>query len=160
MHRLDARLKERAPELMAQIANRTQELLVLGIASSDNEERRNQETMSFISSCNQDAGAHLGSTEASMLFERYGDIMGVIDNHPLFKPVTRAREDGGWGIYPQALTNAVKKYAVDGDYGAGLDKVLDAIRYTKNYPAARNKAAFFWSVMENGKKPKQKQKPA
>jgi hypothetical protein len=88
--------------------------------------------------------------EAAMLFERYGDVMGVVDKHPTFRKVTLPVAEGGWGVYPQALTNACKQHSVDGDLGTGVLKVLEAIRYTANYPAARNKAAFFWAVLRNG----------
>jgi hypothetical protein len=87
---------------------------------------------------------------AEMLFERYGDVMGVVDRHPTFRKVTLPVAEGGWGVYPQALTNACKQYSVDGDLGTGVLTVLEAIRYTANYPAARNKAAFLWAVLRNG----------
>jgi hypothetical protein len=85
-----------------------------------------------------------------MLFERYGDVMGVVDNHPMFKKATLPVSEGGWGVYPQALTNACKQYSMDGDLGTGVLKVLEALRFTANYRAARNKAGFLWSVLRNG----------
>lgn len=90
------------------------------------------------------------ATEAEMLFERYGDVMGVVDNHPAFRKATAPIADGGWGLYPQALTSACKQHSTDGDLGTGVLKVLEAIRYTANYRAARNKASFFWAVLKNG----------
>lgn len=87
---------------------------------------------------------------AEMLFERYGDVMGVVDNHPMFKRATLPVADGGWGVYPQALTNACKQHSINGDLGTGVLKVLEALRFTANYRAARNKASFLWSVLRNG----------
>jgi hypothetical protein len=87
---------------------------------------------------------------AGILFERYGDVMGVVDKHPTFRKVTLPVAEGGWGVYPQALTRACKEHSVDGDLGTGVLKVLEAIRYTANYRAARNKASFLWAVLRNG----------
>ena len=90
------------------------------------------------------------SAEAEVLFERYGDVMGVVDKHPAFRKATAPIAEGGWGLYPQALTNACKQHSTDGDLGTGVLKVLEALRYTANYRAARNKASFFWAVLKNG----------
>jgi hypothetical protein len=81
------------------------------------------------------------SPETAILLDRYGDIMGVVDNHPAFK---RAIQQ--WEVFPQALTEACKRH--------GLDTVLDAIRYTANYPAAKHKGRFLFAVLKNGKKAK------
>lgn len=90
------------------------------------------------------------TTEADLLLERYGDIMGVVDNHPAFQMATKPLREGGWGLYPQALTNACKTQSEQGDISTGVAKVLQALRFTANYRAARNKASFFWAVLRNG----------
>jgi hypothetical protein len=112
----------------------------------------NQETKSLVATSL--TARETGVVEANILIERYGDVINTIDNHPAFEIVTRPEKDGGWEIWPQALTKAVKAKSVDGDLATGLAVVLDAVRYTKAYRAARNKRAFFWSVLENGKKAK------
>lgn len=111
---------------------------------------RNQETMSLVNATNQESKDSLSANssenltscpESVLLLEKYGDIMGVVDNHPAFK---RAIVD--WDVFPQALTEACKRH--------GLDVVLDAIRYTANYPAAKHKGRFLFAVLKNGKKAK------
>ena len=64
------------------------------------------------------------------------DIIDFVNAHPVCKVAIR------WGVYPQALTNAVKQY--------GPERVVSSIRFTAEYPAAKNKAAFFFSVLRNG----------
>ena len=96
--------------------------------------------MSLVSATNQESKDSL-SAETTVLLDRYGDIMGVVDNHPAFK---RAIQQ--WEVFPQALTEACKRH--------GLDVVLDAIRYTANYPAAKHKGRFLFAVLKNGKKAK------
>ncbi len=119
---------------------------------------RNQETKRVQGVCLTQAAQYesynakkvgLGA-EAGMLFERYGDVMGIVDNHPTFRKATAPVAEGGWGVYPQALTRACKEHSLDGDLGTGVLKVLEALRYTANYRAARNKASFLWAVLRNG----------
>jgi hypothetical protein len=50
--------------------------------------------------------------ELGALHEQYGDIMGIVDNDPIFVQATTAIEKGGWGIFHQILTNACKDYGV------------------------------------------------
>ena len=64
------------------------------------------------------------------------DIIDFVNTNPVCKVAIN------WGVYPQALTNAVKQY--------GPDRVVTSIRFTAAYPAAKNKAAFFFSVLRNG----------
>jgi hypothetical protein len=64
------------------------------------------------------------------------DIINFVNSNPVCKVAIR------WGVYPQALTNAVKQY--------GPERVVTSIRFTATYPAAKNKAAFFFSVLRNG----------
>jgi hypothetical protein len=119
---------------------------------------RNQETKRILADCSTQvapiesykAQKSALTPEAEMLFERYGDVMGIVDNHPTFRKATAPIAEGGWGVYPQALTRACKEHSIDGDLGTGVLKVLEAIRYTANYRAARNKASFLWAVLRNG----------
>lgn len=75
--------------------------------------------------------------EAAMLFERYGDVIDIISKHPVFQRITKDRKDGGWGVYPQALTLAVKNHALEGDLTMGLAIVVAAVREVLNYRAAK-----------------------
>ncbi len=119
---------------------------------------RDQETKRILGACSTQVALNESymakkctpTGEASVLFDRYGDVMGVVDQHPAFRKATTPIDQGGWGLFPQALTNACKQHSTDGDLGTGVLKVLEAIRYTANYRAARNKAAFFWAVLRNG----------
>jgi hypothetical protein len=99
---------------------------------------RNQETKNSFSVTNQELKESI-CAETAILFEKFGDIMGIVDHHPAFQKAVRQ-----WNVFPQALTEACKLH--------GVPKVLDTIRYTANYPAAKSKAGFFWSVLKNGKR--------
>lgn len=81
--------------------------------------------------------------ETAILLERYVDIIGIVDNHPAFQKAVNA-----WNVYPQALTDACKLY--------GVAVVLDAIRYTANYKAAKAPGKFLFAVLRNGKQPRHK----
>lgn len=74
------------------------------------------------------------------MLERYGDIIGFVNGHPLCLKATAPKAQGGWEVYPQALTNACKQH--------GLAKVLDTLRYTANYRAAKDRAKFFWHQLK------------
>ena len=113
------------------------------------QEPRDQETKKSTSYKNHEVRAGF---DADALIERYGDVMGVIDNWKPLEIVTRPVEQGGWGVWPQALTNAVKRHSDGGDLAVGLLKVWDAVQYTRNCRQARNRAAFLFSVLKNGKK--------
>lgn len=82
------------------------------------------------------------NTELAMLHERYGDIMGIVDNHPVFKKATRPVEKGGWGIFPQLLTNACKDY--------GVMAILNGLRFIANRPSAINPRALFFTALKKG----------
>lgn len=88
--------------------------------------------------------------EASLLLEQHGNIMDVIDHSPFFRKVIAPLQEGGWGIYPQSLTNACKIQSREGDLTTGLAAVIHAVRYTAGYRAARSKARFFWAALRNG----------
>lgn len=80
--------------------------------------------------------------ELALLHERYGDIMGIVDNHPLFKKASIPLEKGGWGIWPQKLTLFCKEY--------GVMAVLNCLRYISNKPSVRKPRGFFFEAMERG----------
>ena len=136
---MEARLREIANKRNARTPERTQAGQEAH-GSWSGSTQRNQETMSLVIATNQESNDSL-SAETTVLLDRYGDIMGVVDNHPAFK---RAIQQ--WEVFPQALTEACKRH--------GLDVVLDAIRYTANYPAAKHKGRFLFAVLKNGKKAK------
>jgi hypothetical protein len=81
-------------------------------------------------------------SDINTLHARYGDIMGIVDNHPLFVKVQMPLERGGWACWPQALTNRCKEY--------GIMPVLNAIRYVGNMPNAKNRRALLFHVIDNG----------
>lgn len=87
---------------------------------------------------NMDAEAH----ELALLHERYGDIMGIVDNHPLFKKAGTPLDKGGWGIWPQKLTLYCKDF--------GVMAVLRCLRYMSNKPSIRKHRGFFFEVMDKG----------
>lgn len=79
--------------------------------------------------------------ELAILHERYGDIMGIVDNHPLFCKASAPVDKGGWGIFPQLLTIACKEYTVM--------TVLTTLRFTAGKRSVRNPRAFFFKVLHN-----------
>lgn len=76
------------------------------------------------------------------LHATYGDIMGIVDNHPLFHQVCKPIPQGGWGIFPQLLTNACKDY--------GVLTVLEALQRVANKPGLKNRRAYFFSQLKTG----------
>lgn len=83
-----------------------------------------------------------GDEDEATLFQKYKDIMGIVDNHPVFRKATLQVEKGGWGIFPQILTNKCKEY--------GVMAVLNGIRYVANKPSVKNPRAFFLHALEKG----------
>lgn len=80
--------------------------------------------------------------ELALLHDKYGDIMGIVDKHPLFKRVQLPREKGGWGIFPQLLTNKCKEY--------GVMTVLRGLRFVSNRPSVIDHRAFFLTALDKG----------
>lgn len=80
--------------------------------------------------------------ELTLLHRQYGDIMGIVDNHPVFRKASLPLTQGGWGLFPQVLTNACKDY--------GVLTILDGLRDTANRPNVRNPRAFFLSALMRG----------
>jgi len=80
--------------------------------------------------------------ELGALHEQYGDIMGIIHNHPVFVHAIAPIDQGGWGIFPEILTNACK------DYGAHV--VLKGLRHTGKAARVKQPRAYFLNNLESG----------
>ena len=80
--------------------------------------------------------------ELGTLFEQYGDIMGIVDNHPVFMQATKPIAAGGWGIFPAILTNACKDY--------GVIPVLNGLRDTATKPRVTRPRAYFLRCLKSG----------
>lgn len=80
--------------------------------------------------------------EVALLLERYGDLRQVILHSPIFKTPCAKIEDGGWGTGVGGLISLAKQY--------GLERVLWAIRETKNYRGAREPGKYFNHILRNG----------
>jgi hypothetical protein len=78
----------------------------------------------------------------AMLHEQYSDIMSIVDNHPVFRKASLPLTAGGWGIFPQILTNACKDY--------GVLNVLAGLRDIASRPNIRNPRGYFLMALERG----------
>jgi hypothetical protein len=90
----------------------------------------------------QQSHPQTNDAELALLHERYGDIMGIVDHHPVFKKASMPVDKGGWGIFPQLLTNACKDY--------GVMPVLNGLRFVANRPSVVNPRAFFFTALRKG----------
>lgn len=86
---------------------------------------------------------HWSQPELGALHEQYGDVMGIIHNHPVFVHAITPVNQGGWGIFPELLTNACK------DYGA--DCVLKGLRQTGQSARVKQPRAYFLKNLESGR---------
>lgn len=80
--------------------------------------------------------------EVAMLLERYGDIRGVMTDHPLFRRIQKPLDEGGWGTGLAGLIWLAKEF--------GLERVLWAARQAKDYQGARDRGAVFNHAVRNG----------
>jgi hypothetical protein len=80
--------------------------------------------------------------ELVMLHDQYGDIMSIVDNHPVFHKASLPLTAGGWGIFPQILTNACKDY--------GILNILAGLRNIASRPSIQNPRGFFVTALERG----------
>jgi len=80
--------------------------------------------------------------EVALLLERYGDLRQVILQSPIFKTPCAKVEDGGWGTGVGGLISLSKQY--------GLERVLWAVRETKNYRGAREPGKYFSHILRKG----------
>jgi len=85
---------------------------------------------------------HWKNAELGALHAQYGDIMGIVDNHPVFVQASKEFIKGGWGIFRKELTNLCK------DYGA--DVVLKGLRDVANRPSAERPRAYFLRNLKAG----------
>jgi hypothetical protein len=82
-----------------------------------------------------------GRPELEALHVQYGDIMSIVDNHPVFVRASKPLLQGGWGIFNKELTIACK------DYGA--DVVLKGLRdVASNYKAVRPRPYFLKNLRD------------
>lgn len=87
--------------------------------------------------------AEAQDAELKELHSQYGDIMGIVDNHPLFKQASTAVEKGGWGIWPQILTTSCKEY--------GVMTVLKGLRDVAASPDITRPRSYFLTCLRNGR---------
>jgi|GEM_PF-3925588 len=80
--------------------------------------------------------------EVALLLERYGDLRQVILQSPIFKTPCAKVEEGGWGTGVGGLITLAKQY--------GLERVLWAVRETKNYRGAREPGKYFNHILRKG----------
>lgn len=80
--------------------------------------------------------------ELGALHAQYGDIISIVDNHPVFVQACKPLTEGGWGIFNKELTNACK------DYGA--DVVLAGLRDVANRPGAERPRSYFFKKLRAG----------
>jgi len=80
--------------------------------------------------------------EVALLLERYGDLRQVILQSSIFKTPCAKVEDGGWGTGVGGLITLAKQY--------GLERVLWAVRETKNYRGAREPGKYFSHILRKG----------
>ena len=81
--------------------------------------------------------------ELAFLHQEYGDIMGIVNGHYVFRQACKKLEQGGWGIFPELLTDACKEY--------GVMTVLNGLRDVANRPKVTNPRAFFFELLKKGK---------
>jgi hypothetical protein len=80
--------------------------------------------------------------DVAFLLERYGDLREIILKSPIFKTPCASVAEGGWGTGVGGLINLAKQYT--------LERVLWAIRETKDYRGAREPGAYFNHIVRNG----------
>ena len=80
--------------------------------------------------------------ELGALHAQYGDIMGIVDNHPVFVQAAKPLTEGGWGIFNKELTLACKEY--------GVLTVLKGLRDVANKPHVSRPRAYFYKNLKAG----------
>jgi hypothetical protein len=80
--------------------------------------------------------------EVALLLEKYGDIRGVMKNHPFFKRIQKPVEEGGWGTDLGGLIYFAKEYT--------LERVLWAAKAAKDYQGAENRGSIFTHAIKKG----------
>jgi len=82
------------------------------------------------------------SPELGALHAQYGDIMGIVDHHPVFVQATKPLIQGGWGIFNKELTNLCKDY--------GVLTVLKGLRDVASKPHVDRPRAYFLKNLKAG----------
>ncbi len=80
--------------------------------------------------------------QVALLLERYGDIRGVMKNHPFFKRIQLPVDEGGWGTDLAGLIYFAKEYT--------LERVLWAAKQAKEYQGADSRGAVFTHAIRKG----------
>lgn len=77
------------------------------------------------------------------LHAQYGDIMGIVDKHPVFVQAQRPIENGGWGIFNKAMTRYCKDY--------GVLTVLTGLRTVARMAHVERPRAYFVNELKRGR---------
>lgn len=81
--------------------------------------------------------------KVAMLLEKYGDIRGVMKNHPFFKRIQRPEAEGGWGTDLGGLIYLCKQYT--------LERVLWAAKQANEYQGVHtSRGATFNHIVRKG----------
>mgnify|MGYP003940890567 CR=1 FL=1 len=80
--------------------------------------------------------------QVALLLERYGDIRGVMKNHPFFQRIQLPVDEGGWGTDLAGLIYFAKEYT--------LERVLWAAKQAKEYQGSRSRGAVFTHAVRKG----------
>lgn len=81
--------------------------------------------------------------EVAALLEKYGDILGVMKNHPFFKRIQRPEAEGGWNTGLGGLISLAKEYT--------LEQVLWAAKQANQYQGVHtSRGAIFNHIVRNG----------
>lgn len=81
--------------------------------------------------------------ELASLHAQYGDIIGIVDKHPVFVRAHTPIAQGGWGIFKKVLTRHCKDY--------GVLTVLEGLRTVANKPKIKRPRAYFLKELERGR---------
>lgn len=81
--------------------------------------------------------------ELAMLHAKYGDIMGIVNRHPVFVRATTPMVHGGWGYHKEVLTNYCKDY--------GPVAVLKGLREVAADPSVKRPRVFFRDELKAGR---------
>jgi hypothetical protein len=81
-------------------------------------------------------------SDLEALHAEYGDIMSIVDQHPVFVQASKPLTKGGWGIFNKQLTIACI------DYGA--DVVLRGLQDVANQPRVDRPRSYFFTNLRAG----------
>lgn len=81
--------------------------------------------------------------ELAALHAQYGDIMGIVDNHPVFVKAHTPIKNAGWGIFKKLLTKHCTDY--------GVMAVLTGLREVASKPKVKKPRAYFLKELQRGR---------